>query len=480
MITLASHRSGLSGVVFHRLPSGRWPMPGGCLTIWILLLLLGGPLPAQQPPGAGDGWFAWRGPLGTGEAPRARPPVGWSENENVRWKTELPGEGHSTPLVVGDRVLVTAAEPVGLPGEPRYSGAPGAHDNRPITHRHRFLVLALDRYDGSILWERAVHEALPHEGAHFTGSLASGSPVTDGQRVYAVFGSYGVYCLDLDGNLLWKKTLGTMNTKHGHGEGSSPVLVDGKLIVNWDHEGDSFVVALDSASGEELWRSPRDEPTSWASPLVVEQAGRYQVVIAGTARIRSYDPENGDVIWECGGLSDNVVATPVAGDGMLFAGSSYETRKLLAIRLADARGDITDSDHVVWSTRDRTPYVPSPLLYRGALYYLRHYQGILSRREAATGEELAGPYRLEGLRDIYASPVAADGRIYVTDRAGVTVVMTHVDDPRNQPPRMLAANRIDDRVNASLALAGRQLFIRGEQALYCIEETGTEQGHSRD
>ncbi|MGI9518144.1 MAG: PQQ-binding-like beta-propeller repeat protein [Pirellulaceae bacterium] len=426
-------------------------------------------LPAQEIDPQNQ-WAGWRGPLATGEAPAANPPLTWSETENVAWKTELPGKGHSTPIVWGDTVIVTAAEPFGEQLEPRYSGAPGAHDNVPVSQHHRFLVIAVDRRDGTILWQKQVHQALPHEGAHYTGSLASASPVTDGQHIVAYFGSWGVYCLDFDGNVVWEKSLGTMNTKHGHGEGASPFLHDGKLVVNWDHEGESFIAAFESTTGDELWRVSRAESTSWSSPIVVEHDGRAQVIVAGTNRVRGYDLADGSVIWECGGLSDNVVATPVAADGMVIVGSSYEKRAMFGIKLDGAQGDITDTDHVVWFTNQRTPYVPSPLLYRGSVYFLRHYQGVLTRLDAATGEERIGPFRLDGLRDIYASPVAADGRIYVTDRDGVTIVFSHVDDEAQEVPRMMSANRLDDQINSSLALAGEQIFVRGKQYWYCIGE----------
>ncbi len=424
--------------------------------------------PRQSTEDAEHEWRQWRGPLATGAAPHADPPITWSETENVQWKTGLPGLGHSTPIVTGDYVFVTSAEPVGEALPPRYSDAPGAHDNSPVTHRHRFLLIAVDRRDGRVLWQKTLHEALPRDAGHFTASLASASPVTDGQRVFADFGSYGLYCMDLDGNVLWEKSLGRVDSKHGHGEGASPALHDGTLVVNRDHEGNSFIVAFDAVTGNELWRQPRPEPTSWSTPIIVEYDKKYQVIAAGTHRVRAYDLESGDVIWECGGLSNNVVATPVAGEGMVFVGSSYETRALFAIRLEGARGDITGTEQVVWSTRERTPYVPSPLLYRGSLYFLRHYQGILTRLDATTGKEALGPFRLDGLRDIYASPVAAAGRIYITDRGGATIVFAHADDLATDVPRILSANQIDDRVNASLAMAGDQLFIRGEKALYCI------------
>ena len=408
-------------------------------------------------------WPQWRGPFGTGVAPDADPPVDWAEDRNIRWKVALPGLGHSTAIVWGDRVFSTTAVSYGDALQPRYSDAPGAHDNFPVTHHYKFVVLAVSREDGTILWQRTVHKELPHEAGHFTGSLASASPVTDGERVYAFFGSRGLYCLDLDGHPLWQNDLGQMKSKHAHGEGSSPVVHGDVVVINWDHEGDSFVVAFDKRSGEKRWQVSRPEVTSWATPIVVQHSGRPQVIISGTNRIRGYDLATGRVIWQCGGLSHNVVASPVSADGMVFAASSYETRAILAIRLDGAEGDITGGDQVVWTRRRATPYVPSPLLYGEWLYYLRHYQGILSRVNARTGEEPFGPFRLGQLRDVYASPVGAAGRIYISDRDGVTQVIAHDD-----VPRVLAVNRLNDRFSASPAIVGQELFLRGERYLYCI------------
>lgn len=410
-------------------------------------------------------WASWRGPLHTGAAPDATPPLTWSEEENVRWKTPLVGEGHSTPVVWNDRIFLTAAVPVGDAMEPKMSGAPGAHDNRPITHKHEFRVIAINRSDGNVVWEKTVHSAIPHEGAHNSGTLASASPITDGKSVFACFGSYGLYCLDFDGNVRWQKDFGRMNTKHGHGEGATPALHDDTLIVNWDHEGDSFIVALDKHDGDQRWKVERNEVTSWSSPIVVEHEGLAQVIVAGTQKVRAYNLKDGKVIWECGGLSHNIVATPVSDGKMVFVGSSYEIRSMIAIRLAGAKGDITTTDNVVWRRTQLTPYVPSMLLYKGTLYFLRHYQGVLSRVVSETGEEVTGPLRLDGIGDIYASPVAADDRVYITDREGVTIVISH-----GEIPRALALNRLDDRVSASLALAGDEIFVRGEEFLYCIAE----------
>ena len=414
----------------------------------------------------GEGsWQQWRGPLATGEAPDADPPIEWSETRNVRWKTALPGKGHSTPIVTGNRIFLTAALPTGEAFEPRHDTAHGTHHGVAVTHRHEFAVIAVDRTDGVIAWQRTVHSELPHEGGHVTGSYASASPITDGELIYAFFGSRGLYALDLDGEVEWEVDLGGMQTKHAHGEGASPALYDDTLIVNWDHEGPSFLVALDKKSGAERWRAQRDEVSSWATPIVVEHEGKAQVIVSGTHRIRAYDLESGRVIWECGGLSANIVASPVSTDGIVFAGSSYDSQALLAIRLAGAKGDITGSSQIVWSRDRGTPYVPSPLLYDGRLYYLRHYQGILSRVEAKTGAEPTGPFRLSAVRDIYASPVAASGRIYLTDRQGTTIVFTS-----EETPELLAINRLDDSFSASAAIVGREIFLRGESSLYALAE----------
>jgi outer membrane protein assembly factor BamB len=409
-------------------------------------------------------WPQWRGPLGTGAAPHADPPVRWSESENVRWKAALPGKGHSTPAVWGGRVFVTTAVPHGPAVDPDRDEPPGAHDNAPVTRARRFVVLALDRDDGRLLWRRTVREALPLR-AHYTASFASPSPVTDGEHLFAHFGSHGLYAFGLDGELKWEVGLGEMRPKHGHGEGSSPVLHGDTLVVNWDHERRSFLVALDKRTGAVRWRAERDEVTSWATPIVVEHAGRPQVIVSGTRRLRAYDLGTGEVVWECGGLSANIVASPVAADGMVFAGSSYEKQALLAIRLDGAAGDVTGTGRVAWTRHRGTPYVPSPLLYGGALYFLRHYQGILTRVDARTGADAPGALRLGGIGNVYASPVAAAGRVYVTDLDGDTMVLSA--DAR---PEVLALNRLDDRFSASAAVAGRELYLRGEHHLYSLAE----------
>lgn len=412
-------------------------------------------------------WPQWRGPQATGVSPTATPPVRWSETNHVRWKFPIPGQGHASPIVFGDRVYLMAAGPVGEAKPPVHDQAPGVHDSVPVTHRHEYFVLALSRSDGRVLWRRTVREEWPHEGGHVTGSPVSASPVTDGTAIWACFGSRGLYCLNLDGTVRWQADLGRMQTLHAHGEGSSPILDRGTLYVNWDHEGGSFLWAFEAATGRLRWKVPRDEITSWSTPLMVEWEGRRQLVVSATRRIRGYDPDTGSVIWECAGLTDNVVASPVPWRDLVIAGNSYYQQAMLAVRWPGASGNVSGTPHVVWETHRMTPYVPSPLVAGDTLYVIRHLQNVLSRLDPATGRPRAEPLRLDGIRDhIFSSPVGAAGRLYVTGRDGTTVVLG-LDD--GNPT--LAVNHLDDSFSASAALAGRELYLRGERFLYCLAET---------
>lgn len=411
-------------------------------------------------------WAQWRGPLGTGEAPHADPPIRWGEGSNVRWKIEVPGKGHATPIVWGDRVFVTTAVPVGDAFPARYSGAPGGHDEVPITHRVAFVAMAVDRGTGTVLWRRTLHEAVPHQGGHVTASLASGSPVTNGQRLIASFGTWGYYALDFQGSLLWELQLGQLDTLHGHGEGSSPAWYRDTLVINWDQEGESFVAAFNTETGRQLWSTPRPHASSWTTPLVVEVAGKPQVVVSGSRRVTSYDLATGRQLWACEGLSkENVVSSPVAGFGLVFVGSTYDKPGTWAIRMDGARGDITGSDHVVWRRSRGASYVPTPLLYGDALYYLAHFQGILTRVDAKSGDDRPGAFRLMDVHNVFASPVGAAGRVYVTSREGMTIVLKD-----GNPPELLARNRLEDHFSASPAVAGREFYLRGERFLYCLAE----------
>lgn len=331
------------------------------------------------------------------------------------------------------------------------------------TESYKFTVLAYDRGTGELLWQRTVREAVPHEGNHRDGSLAPASPITDGKHIYAHFGSRGLYCLTMDGDVVWEKDLGDMKTRNGFGEGSSPALHGNTLVVNWDHEGDSFIVALDKTTGQEKWRRDRNEVTSWSTPLILEDRGLTQVVVSAADRVRSYDLKTGETIWECGGLGVNCAPTPVAGSGLVFAMSGYRDPALLAIRYRDARGDLTDSDAVAWQLDKGTSYVPSPLLYKDSLYFLQKSSGILSCYDPKTGKPHFTQQRLEDIKGVYASPVGASDRVYIAGRNGVTYVLK-----RGPSFQVLGVNKLDDGFSASPAIVGDTIYLRGRDHLYSI------------
>ena len=432
----------------------------------LILILLGSILLTKSSLKADSNWPSWRGVTGNGVAPdSSNPPKEWSEEKNIFWKIKLPGLGHSTPVIWQDKIFLTSAIPFGDVTEPPiYDNAPGSHDNSPVAQKHKFVVLCIDKKTGETIWSTKCNELFPHEGGHKSGSLASASPVTDGKQVIAYFGSHGLYSIDCQsGKIIWKRDLGKMATKHGHGEGSSPVLKGNTIIINWDHEKESAIYAIDKNTGKNIWKVDRKEVTSWSTPIIVKSGEKNQVIVSSTQRIRGYDMNNGKVIWECSGMSNNVVASPVSENEKVYLGCSYDKRAMIAIDIKEAKGDITDTDHVMWSTNKRTPYVPSPLLYKGTLYYLSHYQGILSVTHAESGETKAGPFRISSLRDIYSSPIGAGDHVYITSREGLTIVLSHNDEP--EP---VAFNKLDDSFSASAAISGNQIFLRGEKFLYCI------------
>jgi outer membrane protein assembly factor BamB len=441
------------------------PIRSGTLALFAFLAL-GAALAASDV--AERHWPQWRGPLGDGIALQGDPPITWSETANVRYKVEIPGRGHASPVVWGDRIYLLTA----IDAEPPAAPAPGAPPSRErgvaADHDLRFVVLALDRANGKTVWERTVLRARPHEGTHTDGSWAAASAITDGERVWAFFGSRGIYCLkSSDGEVLWQRDLGDMQTRMGFGEGASPALAGDTLVVNWDHEGESFIVALDSRTGTERWRAARDEQTSWSTPYIVEVDGQRQVVVNATGKVRSYDLATGKVVWEVGGMTANAIPMPVSANGLLFVTSGFRGNALKAVRLAGARGDLTGTPAVVWSHDRDTPYVPSPLLYNGVLYFLKHNTGVLSALDAATGKVHYGPARLEGIEGVYASPVGAAGRIYIAGRNGATAVLS-----AGPELKVLALNRLEDGFEASPAIVGREIYLRGRRHLYALTEEG--------
>ena len=420
------------------------------------------------------GWPAWRGPLATGVSSDAVPPLHWDENTNIRWKTAIPGRGVSSPIVWKDRVFLTTAVETDRAADPETVRRAEAETPEFVRKAGgnlpakvlQFTVLALKRGDGSVLWRQVACEEAPHEGTHADGTWASDSATTDGERLYVYFGSRGLYCFDLDGKKIWEKRLGRFKMKAQFGEGVSPVLCGGQIIINQDEEGASFLAAFDRKTGEEAWRVPRDELTSWATPFVLEREGKRQIVVSATKRIRGYDAANGATLWEIGGMTGNVIPCPVADAERVFCLSGFRGSALLAIRLAGASGDLTDkAGALAWKSDKNTPYVPSPLLVDGRLYYFKANDAALSCVEAATGNVLFGPQVLEGGKGAYASPVAGAGRVYATCRNGRTLVLK-----AGATYEVLASNPLDDSFTASAALAGTDLFLRGIKSLYCIAE----------
>jgi outer membrane protein assembly factor BamB len=334
--------------------------------------------------------------------------------------------------------------------------------SEPATEIYQFVVMCLDRQTGNVLWQHTPREELPHEGHHPDHSFCSYSPVTDGTCIIAYFGSRGMYCYDMQGNLKWSKDLGRMQIKNEFGEGSSPALYGNTVVVNWDHEGDDFIAGFNKETGEELWRTPREEGTTWGTPLVVNFDGKPQVIVNATGHCRSYDLATGQQVWEAPGLTTNAIPSPVGADGMVYCMSGFRGSKLLAIKLGST-GDLTGTDAIAWTYDKDTPYVPSPMLYGNRLYITKSNNAILTCLDAKTGTVLYGPERLEGVGNFYASPVGAAGRVYLVGRDGTTLVIKDADTLE-----VLATNKLDDPIDASPAVAGKELYLRSKEYLYCI------------
>ncbi len=427
-------------------------------------------VPAGTAPGDTD-WPYWRGPAADGMAV-GDAPVTWSAAENVRWKTDIPGLGNSSPIVWGDFVFVTTAiktgaaapspTPPGPPGGGRGMG-PGGGGGQV---EHKFDLICLDRKTGKILWQRTAKTAVPHEGAHSQyGSFASNSPVTDGTFVYAFFGSRGMYCYDFKGTLVWQKDFGVqMRMRMAFGEGMAPVLAGNKLILVFDHEGDSFMVVLDKATGKEIWRASRDEKTNWAAPLVVTFKGRTEVVVAGSAKVRSYDLDTGKVIWECAGLGANTIPQPVRQDDMVFVMTGYRNPMLMAIRLG-REGDLTGTDAVVWSQTKGTSYTPSPVIFDNKLYVLTD-TGMVSCFNAKTGEPYYHQVRLPKSYSFKSSPVGANGRLYLASENEDVIVLK-----MGEKFEVLATNTMPGQTFiATPAIADGEIFLRSTTTLFCIKK----------
>ena len=416
-----------------------------------LIILLGSIISLTTLAAEGD-WAYWRGPNADGVA-RGDAPLRWSDKEGIRWKAEVPGNGHSSPVVWSDRLFLTTAVPATM--------SAGAGRNRLV--EHRFTVLCYERATGKLLWSQVARVDTPHEPHHTAyGSFASNSPITDGKHVYAFFGSRGLYAYTLDGRLVWQKDFGRLTMFMTFGEGAWTWLSDGTLLVVLDHEGASFLVALDASTGRERWRTPRQGNTNWSGPYVTAVNGRKQVIVSASREVVGYDFETGSRIWWARGLGQNTIPQPVAADGLVFAMSGFRNPNLMAIRLG-REGDLTGTDAIVWQNQRGNSYTPSPVLHDGILYVLTD-SGLLSAFDARTGKPHYQQQRLPKPYQFKASPVGAGGKLYLASETDDVVVV------RMGPAfEVLATNTLEGQTFiATPAIADGHLYLRGPNTLFAI------------
>jgi outer membrane protein assembly factor BamB len=414
-----------------------------------------------------DRWPGWRGD-GQGVAHAGSVPLEWTASRNVAWKTPIPGRGHSSPIVWGDRVfLTTAIEGEAVPGA---KAVRHVADGQEFVHpdavgadrRHNYKLLSLGAKDGRVVWERTVWEGTPADSRHKKGSFASPTAVTDGERVYAYFGSEGLHAYDFDGTLAWRFDPGVVATM-GVGVGTSPVLYRDLVVLLCDEDNgeSSFIVALDRRTGKETWRVPRRVEVSWATPVLVSTGGRDELVTSGSQLVVAYDPATGRELWRMKGLESNAVTTPLVGDGVVVLSSGYPSKVSIAVR-PGGFGDVTGSSRILWRYDKGSAYVPSPILYDGHVYLMTD-KGLLTCLDARTGE-----VRYEGARppvpaSFTASPVAVNGHLLLTSQDGDTFVVKA--GPRFE---VVATNPLGEPVSASAAVAGGRLYFRGERHLFAI------------
>lgn len=414
-------------------------------------------------------WPQWRGPDGSGISNEKNLPSEWSPTKNIKWKTEIDGRAHSSPIVWGNKVfLTTAIEGAVVPGAKavKHLGDGDKEflhpDSVGADRKHTFKVICLDRDTGKILWQSTAWEGTPYDNRHRKSSYAASTPATDGKLVYAFFGTEGLYAYDFRGKLAWKAQLGNLATV-GMGTGTSPILFDDLVIVQCDEDNGaaSFIVAVDKKTGKEVWKTPRKVQVSWSTPLLVRTAKRAELIASGTESVISYDPATGKELWRHKGLESNAIPSPVTNNEMVFLVAGYPAKIAMAIRLGGS-GDLTDTSNVPWKYAKGTAYVPSPILY-GDYLYLTTDRGILTCVDARTGEVKYEGGRIPIPATFTASPVAFDGKILMTSEDGDTFIVK--SGPKHE---ILGTNSIGEAVYASPAVADGRIFIRGERNLYCI------------
>jgi len=420
-------------------------------------------------------WSQFRGPNSDGVAHAEQLPHTWDSTQNVRWRVDIAGRGWSSPVVWGDRVFLTTVvrtEQGEKPKKGLYFG--GDRPNPPIDV-HQWRILCLDLNSGATLWDQLVHEGSPASAIHLKNSFASETPIVDEERLYAYFGNVGLFCLNHEGEPLWSKAVEPRKMRLGWGTAASPALHDGVLYIVNDNEEASYMMAFDAATGKELWTVERDEPSNWATPFVWVNDLRTEIVTSGH-QVRSYDT-SGKPLWQLGNNSSIVIPTPFATDGLLYVGSGYildKRKPIYAIR-SGAVGDIslsdgeTENEAIEWYRAMAGPYNTSPLVYEGRLYVLLD-RGFFACYDAITGETVYDRQRLPKGRAFTASPWAHDGHVFCLNEYGTTYVIKA--GPEFEISHLNSLGE-DNMCMASPAVAGSDLLIRTEKALYCLQEGAT-------
>jgi outer membrane protein assembly factor BamB len=419
-------------------------------------------------------WPQWRGPNGTGATNETNLPVRWSASENVLWKAPIGGLGVSTPIVSGDRVFVTSQIGSGVRREgnhPRLvqGGNAAAAGERELGASRKseagdektfFLVESFSRADGSRLWQHRIEAQGALPGVHDKHNLASPSPVTDGQMVYAWFGTGQLVALDMNGKQVWSRHLGQEISPFEviWGHSSSPTLYEDLLILLCDHEPVSYLLAVDKRTGKERWRADRGKgKMSYSTPLVVNTPSGPELIVNSSERVDAYDPRTGTHLWFTGGTNRFPIPMPVFHDGLIYMSRGYRSGPYMAVR-PGGRGDVSKS-HVVWETATGAPYISS-LVFNAGLIYMATDVGAITVVDAETGQRVF-QQRIDGI--FSASPVAGDGKIYFVSETGETIVLQG-----GRTPTVLARNDLGERAVASPAISNGRIFIRTDDHVFCI------------
>ncbi len=422
--------------------------------------------------GCRSNWPQFRGPESNQLAKEKNLPEEWSNDKNIAWKYKLSGRGWSSPVVWGDRVFLTSAvlEDTALQWTRSESGERGLVN--PSDAEYRWEVCCLDANSGKELWKRISFRGTPRIPTHRDNTYASETPVTDGKRIYVYFGMTGLFAYDLDGNPVWEKDLGIYASQKDWGTSTSPLLFKNTLYLQIDNEDHSFLIALDTESGKEKWRVPRNEKTNWSTPVIWKNKVRTELVTSGQIA-RSYDPGTGELLWELHLGGGRNISSPVSDKEMIYLGNEKRSDGggiLFAVK-AGAEGDITPADGasnsagVAWSLPESGLSMASPLLYKGLIYIVERGGGMISCYRSATGETIYLKIKIPDAGPFWASPWAARGMIYCMDERGIT----HVVKAGNEF-EILTQNKLDDKFWASQAISNQSYFFRGVENLYCVRE----------